>query len=1278
VRRVWAVIRSGFDEGNMASKTVNLNRVKKQQRHNRSSGHHASPFAVEMLEQRLLLAVNWDHGGDGVSWSDPANWSGDQLPGAQDDVRITGGATGQFTVRLDADATVKSLLVGSTSCSSQPRLQVREAAVTTSVGVSIIGCGQLQLDAAELDGPVVNRATLRIHGGSAINGPVTQEGTLVIEGNAEFGDATLILDRSLTNRSFTSLTSTDGPFDATLTIASGNLINQSSLYADVGSGGERSINAPLVNHSFVNVLQELTFNASVVNNSSMSVRADTHVATDLHNNNFVDLVPNALLEVLGAFTQTQDGFLSIGLGGGDGEVGAGQLRVTGTATLNGDLDFDVDLEDEEDRPPGNGESIPIVSYASRTGSFASISGLNQNGGLEYTVQVTDTAVVLQAPVLADFVVDAVNAPASATMHQTVSLSWTVQNTGPDSDDSVTWYDEVFLSDDEQFDRFSDRSLGYQQFDAPPLLNGESYTLDLDVHIPSADAGQYFLFVATDSFQHHFESDETNNVGMIPITLTPPDADLRPTSLVVPSTVVAGQRFEATWTVQNFGSVATEADSWNDYLSIATGPTADTIIATIGSRTLFQGEGGDLPLAAGASYSVGIPETVVNVAPGNYFLLVQVDQENNQGETDGANNAHAIPITVVAPDLTVTAAASPAAAVLGDTINVSWTIENQGDHPAAANWYDAVYLSSDTVFDSSDRAVHYLFGPPSQPVASGESYTLNQSVRLPGNAAAGPQFLLFLSDAFQSQAENNEENNVLARPITLFAPDLTVTGATAPVTAAPAESIDVSFTVQNLGQVPAAADWIDYIYLSDDQSFDPSDLFVRNFSQADKSPLDPGASYTHSTTVTMSEQAIAGSRFLLFIADGVGTSTAQTETSEENNVFAVPIEIKVPDLLVTTVSAPASAVVGSNVLFSWTVSNQGQASAFTDWFDAIFLSDDANLDSSDRNLRSVSTGSFTPLAASGQYTFNQSVTLPTDLSLGPKFVIVVADNNLRQTELDETNNSLTRSIEITGADLRPTVFNAPAEAISGATISFSWTVLNEGLVSALGSWQDAVYISDDDALDGSDLELRRVSHSSASPVAAGGSYNLSTNYFLDADDVKPGSKFLLLRADRANQLSETDESDNVIARPITINAPDITVTAATAPASINVGQSFEVSWTVTNQGQFSTQTTWSDLIVLSRDNKYDQGDTTVFQRFIGSPQTPLGPGGSYTLTQTVTPQEFVNNAAFLLFVGDGHNQHGEVDETNNVFAIPISLTSPDLAIIANDVPTTAVIGSEIDI
>lgn len=95
----------------------------------RSSWAPCGPAFVEMLELRVLLAmVEWDAGGDGESWADPLNWSGDAVPTAIDDVvigdseelvRITGGVearslftNAEMTIRggltVSADVTVNN------------------------------------------------------------------------------------------------------------------------------------------------------------------------------------------------------------------------------------------------------------------------------------------------------------------------------------------------------------------------------------------------------------------------------------------------------------------------------------------------------------------------------------------------------------------------------------------------------------------------------------------------------------------------------------------------------------------------------------------------------------------------------------------------------------------------------------------------------------------------------------------------------------------------------------------------------------------------------------------------------------------------------------------------------------------------------------------------------------------------------------------------------------------------------------------------------------------
>ena len=96
------------------------------------------------------------------------------------------------------------------------------------------------------------------------------------------------------------------------------------------------------------------------------------------------------------------------------------------------------------------------------------------------------------------------------------------------------------------------------------------------------------------------------------------------------------------------------------------------------------------------------------------------------------------------------------------------------------WYDYVFMSNDDKLDNSDIYLTYAYSGYNTPLAPNSSYTINyQSISLPANAGLGDRYLLFVADYSNYLGETNEADNVVATPITLSAPDLVVSGATAP-------------------------------------------------------------------------------------------------------------------------------------------------------------------------------------------------------------------------------------------------------------------------------------------------------------------------------------------------------------------------------------------------------------------------------------------------------------------------------------------------------------------
>jgi len=232
-----------------------------------------------------------------------------------------------------------------------------------------------------------------------------------------------------------------------------------------------------------------------------------------------------------------------------------------------------------------------------------------------------------------------------------------------------------------------------------------------------------------------------------------------------SNAVFGDTTDVSWTVRNQGSDASDSQ-WSDRIVLST----DTLVSD-DDIVLGTFSGYPTALAAGETYTqiavfVTLPENTA-LADGNYYVLVQTDLTANQAETDETNNVGSAAIALAATpapadiDLNITTTSvSVDTATLGDRVNISWTVSNQGVDTTDSKWSDRLYLSADGTISPDDIALGSLPAQKTQ-LAPGESYSQTLAVDLPivdGFSNGNYQILVQTDDGGQ-QAETLETNNV---------------------------------------------------------------------------------------------------------------------------------------------------------------------------------------------------------------------------------------------------------------------------------------------------------------------------------------------------------------------------------------------------------------------------------------------------------------------------------------------------------------------------------------
>jgi len=204
----------------------------------------------------------------------------------------------------------------------------------------------------------------------------------------------------------------------------------------------------------------------------------------------------------------------------------------------------------------------------------------------------------------------------------------------------------------------------------------------------------------------------------------------------------------------------------------------------------------------------------------------------------------------------------------------------------------------------------------------------------------------------------------------------------------------------------------------------------------------------------------------FIAVATDVTNAVPEDAFETNNTSVStqfVTIRAPDLVVTSLNAPAAAQFGQGLNVSWVVQNAGTATATAPWNDRVYLSTVSNhLSGATLLLTAPAPGSLTPGAS---YTNAPTIQIPLSgaSTPGAHYLVVFTDADGLFAEPGEADNLRSVPLALTLPplpDLAVAQVTAPASAPPGQSIPVSWAVTNLGLAPAAGGWSEAVYLSND--------------------------------------------------------------------------------------------------------------------------------------------------------------------------------------------------------------------------
>jgi hypothetical protein len=487
----------------------------------------------------------------------------------------------------------------------------------------------------------------------------------------------------------------------------------------------------------------------------------------------------------------------------------------------------------------------------------------------------------------DLTFSEVKVPKTVKINEPFTIDRTVTNQGKEKTGDRPWYDEVYLSADsyldvtDDYNYIGDYVLKSNNTDRP-LEASQNYTLSDSVTIPPGFFKQYFydsisdyalddyinvdhnkdwyLIFKTDIYKKQDETNEENNLFVVPIDIESPNLDLVMSKVTAPEKGTIDSKIEVSWTVdkQGEGKVQKNA-SWADKIYLSNDGVLDEVndylLGKSESRNLLTNSDSytvsqSFPIPKKAYDTTKYQDTIVD-PDRDWYVIVEADYDNKIAETKKDNNYISVPIDIEKPqvDLVVDRINTSKFATLGQPLNIAWTISNRGtENSNSLSWYDRVLFSSDPVFNQH-TSYPLSFREHQELLTASRNYTENLSINIPqelifnipteigkDGQAVKNGYLFLQTDTWDSQIETNEDNNTKVLPIAfkVTQPDLVVDRLQIPQVVKIGDLVHFDWAVANKEPIATNSDSIKYqAFLSSSPYGDTYDYDLGTITNKDK-------------------------------------------------------------------------------------------------------------------------------------------------------------------------------------------------------------------------------------------------------------------------------------------------------------------------------------------------------------------------------------------------------------------------------------------------------------